>query len=161
MVSRSSDSMMSRPRDSMMSTPRALFFVGIVTLSITGAVAALATARSHTVQGELTTSIASVKSVSCDQFEVRAEVWSVTRIAGPVVMGKMGSTTAQGETLGDGCSYNLTFNYLPWLPLPPSFQYRYSAEAPVPKEVGSTIGYSQPVSNPFPEQFDMPMDSNE
>ena len=140
----------------MVSRPRALFFVGIVTLSITGVVAALATARSHTVQGELTTSIASDKSVSCDQFEVRAEVWSIIRIAGPVVMGKMGSTTAQGKTLGDGCAYSLTFNYLPWLPLPPSFQYRYSAEAPAP-EAGSTFGYSQPVSSPFPEQFDMPM----
>lgn len=138
----------------MFSRPRNLFFVGIVALGVTGAIAALATTRSHTVQGELTTLIADSKSVSCDQFEVRAEVWSVTRMAGPIVIGKMDSTTAQGQTLGDGCSYSLTFNYLSWFPLPPSFQYRYSAEAPT--SYGS-IGYSQLVSDPFPEQFDMPM----
>ena len=57
----------------MFSRPRNLFFVGVVALGVTGAIAALATTRSHTVQGKLTTSIADSKSVSCDQFEVRAE----------------------------------------------------------------------------------------
>lgn len=101
----------------MRSRSRFLFLtgVGVSILSIAGVgVAAFATAGSHAVRGNLTAATAEARSIACSQIDVKSEL----RLASYTVK-TLGSTTAEGETLGEGCSYMLTFDdsLLPSLPV--------------------------------------------
>jgi hypothetical protein len=114
--------------------------------------------RSHTVRGKMTAVGTETASVPCNQITVKAEIWS--NVTAPTVeFGKveLGSTTAKGSLLGNGCTYTLTFNYSPSLQLPKSSQYRFSAETPtINGQYGEfSAGYTNIVSHPFPTQFDM------
>lgn len=157
MVSSSHDPMMSRPRDSAVSRPRTPLFIGISILGIAAVITALATTRSHTVQGKLTAANAAGASVACDQIKVKAELWINTATkTGPMPQVGLGSTTAQGTTLGNGCSYTLTFNDIPFPPLPVASMYRVSAERPMTIEEGpGSAGYAHSMSHPFPEEYNM------
>jgi len=114
--------------------------------------------RSHTVQGTITATGAETASVPCNQIKVKAEIWSnVNTHTVEIEEEELGSTTAKGSLLGNGCTYTLTFNYLPSRQLPKSSQYRFSAETPtITGQYGElTAGYTDIVSHPFPTQFDM------
>jgi hypothetical protein len=114
--------------------------------------------RSHTVQGTITATGAETASVPCNQIKVKAEIWSnVNTHTVEIEEEELGSTTAKGSLLGNGCTYTLTFNYSPSRQLPKSSQYRFSAETPTIRgQYGElTAGYTDIVSHPFPTQFDM------
>ncbi len=158
----------------MMLRPKFLLFIGISILSIASTIAVQAKTEpspimntsvqvndavsSHTVRGELTAFSSDTTSVNCDQIKVKAEIWhNVTSGTGNMPKVELGSTKAQGSILGNGCTYTLTFNYSPSLQLPKSSQYRLSAETPtINGQFGDFMaGYSNIVSSPFPEKFDM------
>ncbi len=114
--------------------------------------------RSHTVQGKITAFGIEMASVPCNQIKVKAEIWSnVNAQIGEIGEAELGSTTAKGSLLGNGCTYTLTFNYSPSLQLPKSSQYRFSAETPtINGQYGEfSAGYTDIVSHPFPTQFEM------
>lgn len=159
----------------MISRPQVLFFAGVSVLGIVGAITVQAATEPlqmvntsvqannpvsshpipHTVQGKLTAFGPETASVICNQIKVNAEIWSnVTEGPSniPIQEVELGSTTAEGSTLGSGCTYTLTFNYSPFQ-LPASSQYRISAETPTINGISS--GYTDIVTPPFPEQFDM------
>lgn len=139
----------------MRSKQVALILIGVSILGVGGAVAAQATASSHTVRGELTAGSAEAASLACNQIQVKAELWLNTDArTGPMPEVNLGSTVAEGTTLGNGCSYTLTFQESPLASLPVASLYRLSAEKPaVNGESGG--GYDHNLTRPFPEQYDM------
>jgi hypothetical protein len=161
--------------DSMMLKPQFLSLMGVslfataaVTIGVQAApellpvtdtsIQANEAIRSHTVQGTITATGAETASVPCNQIKVKAEIWSnVNTHTVEIEEEELGSTTAKGSLLGNGCTYTLTFNYSPSRQLPKSSQYRFSAETPtITGQYGElTAGYTDIVSHPFPTQFDM------
>ncbi|QLE57229.1 hypothetical protein [Nostoc sp. TCL26-01] len=153
--------------------PQFFLFMGISILSITSTIAVQAkieplqimntsaqvnnTASSHTIRGKLIAYGTDTTSVACNQIKVKAEIWHNVTGGAAIPKVELASTNAQGSILGDGCTYSLTFNYSPSLELPKSSEYRVSAETPTIKsQFGDfSAGYSNVISNPFPEQFDM------
>lgn len=115
------------------SRPRLLFLlgigVGILSAIGVGIVAASAATSSHVVRGTLTATTAEARSIACNQIDVQSEL----RVAS-FTLRTLGSTTAEGKTLGEGCSYALTFDDLALLSLPGArqlFDNRLLVEAPL------------------------------
>lgn len=119
--------------------------VGISIVAGVGAVAAFATTGVHNVRGKLTAATAEARSIACNQIEVNAEL----RLASYTVK-TLGSTTAEGKTLGEGCSYTLTFNdsLLPSLPVTNQlFENRVAVRAPLVE--GTFVSLYRPYGAPL------------
>jgi hypothetical protein len=132
-----------------------LLLLGIGIFGIGSTVAVQSAITSHTVQGKVTAVDAANSSVACDKVQVKAELWLNTKTrTGPMPEIGLGSTTAKGKTMGEGCTYTLTFNDVRLPQLPVASQYRLSANGPTPGE-DSLSGYAHNMSRPYPEQYDM------
>jgi hypothetical protein len=157
----------------MIARSRFLILVGVGVLGLGGVMAAQATQvpapmESHTVTGKMTALETSLElepttgAVACDQIKVNAEIWfdldgKTTPVDPkdlPFPKEVLASTNAEGSTLGDGCTYTLTFNYSPSRQLPAFSEYRISGELPQIRE-GVISGYSARLSPPFAEPVDM------
>ncbi len=88
----------------------ALFLIGTSFLATLGAIAfsseapaVQAATSSHTIRGKLTSRETATASVPCNQISVRAAVWTEPEEKNPPIEKlELGSTKAQGSTLGNG-----------------------------------------------------------
>ncbi len=118
--------------------------------------------ESHTVTGKMTALETTPKTVACNQIKVNAEIWfdldgkntSVDPKDFPFPKEVLASTNAEESTLGNGCTYTLTFNYSPSRQLPAFSEYRISGELPHIRE-GEIHEYTAGVSPPFTKPVDM------
>jgi hypothetical protein len=146
---------------------RILIFVGVGILGLGGVMAAQATKMpapmaSRTVTGKMTALETTHKTVACNQIKVNAEIWfdldgkntSVDPKDLPFPKEVLASTNAEGSTLGNGCTYTLSFNYSPSRQLPAFSEYRISGALPQIQE-GARYGYTERVSPPFTQPVDM------
>ncbi|MBD2100937.1 hypothetical protein [Leptolyngbya sp. FACHB-261] len=131
---------------------RFLIAVGVSISSIAGvgAVAAFASAGSHVVRGNLTAATAEARSIACNQIDVKSEL----RLAS-FTLKTLGSTTAEGQTLGEGCSYTLTFDDLLLFSVPQSrqlFDNRLLIKAPLVEGTFASLysPYTAPIDLELP-----------
>lgn len=128
---------------------------GVIAFSNNEAPAVQSNTSSLTLRGNLTSRGTMTASMPCNQISVRTEIWTNPEEKDPPVEKvELGSTKAQGTTLGRGCSYTLKFN----APSQVGELSYYSLVAETPKVNGKYVGHYRVIggsAKQFAQRYDL------